>query len=80
VDPSSVLDCPRSLASQQESTLDASHQLAQVWFGNLVIDPSTLPLAGEEPASLQQPQMFRRNIVGNLAVFGQFTNRVATVQ
>lgn len=49
-------------------------------LGNLVKNPSPLPLARKEAAPLQQSEMFRRDVVRDFTVLGKFANGVSTMQ
>lgn len=49
-------------------------------FSDAVIDSTPLSIAGEESTPLHESQMLRSDVVRNLTVLGQLTDREPTVQ
>jgi hypothetical protein len=70
----------RSSCARQKSAFDAIHDLLQVRLSDLVVHLSTIAFTGEEAAPLHQPKMLGRHVIGYPRVFGEFANRVPTMQ
>ena len=64
----------------EKPSLHTRHQLLEMRFGHLVIDAAAFPLAGKKTATLHQTKMLGGDVVGNLAVFRELADGVATVQ
>jgi hypothetical protein len=65
---------------RQKSRLDASHQLAQVRFDDLVVNATPFAFAVQKTASLQQSKVLGRQVVRDFAVRGDFPHGVPAVQ
>lgn len=49
-------------------------------FGDLIEYAATFPFTAEETAALEQTEVFRSDVVGDLTIFRQLADRVSTVQ
>ena len=47
---------------------------------DLIVDASSFLSSGEEAAVLHQTQVFGRHVAGNLARFGEFSDRIFAVE